>query len=120
MPRYIFDPQILQEVANTGAGLPIAERWGRIHDVLTRRYPGKVYPRLRWVFNSAGNLVCQLALVYASPVEDLTGTIDGLLDQPEQLKDASAAAERVASDYRIERSLARLEQVYAELVVTSS
>ncbi len=69
MPKYIFDPQILQEVANTGAGLPIAERWGRIHAELTRRYPGKVYPRVRWVFNSAGNLVCQLELVYASPVE---------------------------------------------------
>jgi glycosyltransferase involved in cell wall biosynthesis len=49
-------------------------------------------------------------------LEDLTAKIDGLLDHPEQLEEASAAAERVASDYRIERSLARLEQVYAELV----
>ncbi len=26
-------------------------------------------PEPRWVFNNAGNLVCQLALVYASPFE---------------------------------------------------
>ena len=69
MPKYIFDPDILQEVANTGADLPIRERWEAIHAELSRRYPGKVSPRLRWVFNSAGNLVCQLALVYASPIE---------------------------------------------------
>ena len=69
MPTYVFDPDILQEVANCGAGLPIGRRWPVIHQELSRRYPGKVYPRLRWVFNSAGNLVCQLALVYASPVE---------------------------------------------------
>jgi hypothetical protein len=69
MAKYVFDPEVLQEVANCGAGLPIGQRWTVIHQELSRRYPGKVYPRLRWVFNSSGNLVCQLALVYASPVE---------------------------------------------------
>lgn len=55
-------------------------------------------------------------LFESGSIEDLTGKIDAFLDRPERLKEASAAAERVASDYRIERSLARLEQVYAELV----
>lgn len=59
-------------------------------------------------------------LFESGSLEDLTGKIDGLLDHPERLKEASAAAERAASDYRIERSLARLEEVYAELVVTSA
>jgi C-8 sterol isomerase len=66
---YVFDPDELQKVANTGAGLPMEARWEAIHAELTRRYPGKVYPRLEWMFNTAGNLVCQLALVYASPSE---------------------------------------------------
>jgi len=68
-PRYRFDPAELQEIANFGAGLPIGERWGVIHAELRRRYGGRIKPEPRWVFNSAGNLVCQIALVYASPVE---------------------------------------------------
>ena len=66
---YIFDPDKLQEIANTGQGLPMTERWQAIHAELMRQYPDKVYPKLEWMFNSAGNLVCQLALVYASPSE---------------------------------------------------
>jgi hypothetical protein len=66
---YVFDADQLQEIANTGAGLPMGERWDAIHRELQRRYPGKVAPEVRWVFNSAGNVPCQLALVYASPIE---------------------------------------------------
>lgn len=69
MTKYVFDPEGLQEIANYGAGLPMAERWDVIHKELAQRYPGKVYPKLEWMFNSAGNVVCQLALVYASPSE---------------------------------------------------
>ncbi len=67
--RYVFDPEELQEIANTGAGLPIAERWEAIHQELSRRYPGKIAPEVRWTFNSAGNVVCQIAIVYGSPTE---------------------------------------------------
>jgi len=66
MPNYLFDPQELQEIANLGVGLPIQQRWDVIHQALIRRHGNKIAPRLRWVFNSAGNVVCQLALVYAS------------------------------------------------------
>lgn len=66
MPRYVFDPDELQDIANTGMGLPITQRWGAIHGELRKRHPDKVHPKFTWVFNSAGNLVCQLALVYAS------------------------------------------------------
>jgi glycosyltransferase involved in cell wall biosynthesis len=52
-------------------------------------------------------------LFESGSLEDLTDKIDGLLDDPGQLKEAGAAAERVASGYRIERSLEQLEQVYA-------
>jgi len=55
-------------------------------------------------------------LFESGSIEDLTRKIDGLLDHPEQLKEARTAAERMARDYRIERSLARLEQLYAGLV----
>ena len=42
--------------------------------------------------------------------------IDVLLDHPARLKEASATPARVARDYRIDRSLARLEEVYAGLI----
>ena len=66
---YTFSPEALQEIANTGAGLPIEQRWDAIHRELLRRYPGKIAPEIRWVFNSSGNVICQLAMVYASPTE---------------------------------------------------
>jgi hypothetical protein len=66
---YIFDAEGLQEIANTGAGLPTGERWDAIHQELLRRYPGKIAPEVRWTFNSAGNVICQIAIVYASPTE---------------------------------------------------
>ncbi len=69
MPTYIFTPEELQEAADRGAGLPIGERWQIIHAWLRERHPRHIIPEPRWIFNSAGNLVCQLALVYASPVE---------------------------------------------------
>jgi len=67
--NFVFDPDDLQEIANMGAGLPIGERWDVIHQEMMRRYPGKIAPEVRWIFNSAGNVVCQLALVYGSPTE---------------------------------------------------
>jgi len=66
---YVFDAHELQEIANIGAGLPMGERWDAIHKELLRRYPGKISPDIRWTFNSAGNVVCQIAIVYASPTE---------------------------------------------------
>lgn len=66
---YIFDPNELQEIANLGADLPIEQRWNAIHKELLRRYPGKIAPDLRWTFNSAGNVICQFAMVYGSPIE---------------------------------------------------
>lgn len=66
---YVFDPQTLQEIANVGAGLPLEQRWEAIHEEFLRRYPGKVAPEVRWTFNSAGNVICQLAMIYGSPIE---------------------------------------------------
>jgi hypothetical protein len=66
---HLFDPGELQEIANIGAGLPLGERWSAIHQELLRRYPGKIAPEVRWTFNSAGNVVCQIAIVYASVTE---------------------------------------------------
>lgn len=66
---YIFDPDELQEIANIDADLPIEQRWDAIHKELLKRYPGKIAPELRWTFNSAGNVICQIAMVYGSPTE---------------------------------------------------
>ena len=67
--RYVFDPDELQKIANLGAGLPIEKRWEVIHQELMKRYPGKIAPEVRWTFNSAGNVICQIAIVYGSPIE---------------------------------------------------
>jgi hypothetical protein len=66
---YVFDPDELQEIANTGADMPIEQRWNAIHKELLRRYPGKIAPEIRWTFNSTGNVICQIAMVYGSPTE---------------------------------------------------
>ncbi len=66
---YVFDPYELQEIANLGSDLPIEKRWEVIHQELLRRYPGKIAPEIRWTFNSAGNVICQIAIVYGSPTE---------------------------------------------------
>ncbi len=66
---YLFDPDELQQIADVGTGLSITERWDAIHKELLRRYPGKIAPEVHWTFNSAGNVVCQIAIVYASPTE---------------------------------------------------
>ena len=67
--EFVFDPVELQQMANLGAELPIEARWQAIHQELLRRYPGLIAPEIHWVFNAAGNVVCQLALVYGSPTE---------------------------------------------------
>ncbi|MCZ7583692.1 MAG: ERG2 family protein [Deltaproteobacteria bacterium] len=66
---YLFDPVDLQQIAQLGVGLPVAQAWDVIHAELMRRYPGKIAENYRWTFNSAGTAFCQIAIVYASTKE---------------------------------------------------
>ena len=67
--QYVFTPGEIQEIANMGAGLPLAERWEMMREELARRHPGTVADSLKWTFNAAGNVICNIAVVYASPNE---------------------------------------------------
>ncbi len=69
MSRYVFDPEELQEAANLGQGQPVSRRWDLIYDDLRQRHPDHLPRGYRWTFNTAGNVVCQIALVYGSPLE---------------------------------------------------
>ena len=66
---YEFSPEELHQVAQLGVGLPVGEAWEAIHAELMRLHPGKILETPRWTFNSAGNAVCQIAIVYASTKE---------------------------------------------------
>ena len=66
---YVFTPEEIQSVANTGANLPLADRWELIRAELSRRHPGRVADTLKWTFNEAGNVICNIAVVYAAPNE---------------------------------------------------
>lgn len=67
----VFTPEELQEIAKIGfdEGIPLNERFNMMLKELQTRYPGRVADELHWVFNSSGNVLGQLALVYASPTE---------------------------------------------------
>jgi len=67
--QYAFTPEEIQSIANLGQGLPLGERWELMRQELERTHPGKIATSLKWTFNAAGNVVCNLALVYASPNE---------------------------------------------------
>jgi len=67
--HYAFTPEEIQSIANMGAGLPLGERWELMRQELEKRHPGKIASSLKWTFNAAGNVVCNIALVYASPNE---------------------------------------------------
>ena len=64
-----FSPEELVEIACLAPGLPLAQRWSIMRDEMERRHPGKIAHDIHWTFNAAGNVVCQIAMVYASPTE---------------------------------------------------
>ena len=67
--RYIFTVSELEEVAALRPDLPMGERWELMRAELASRHPGKIADTLHWTFNAAGNVVCQIAIVAASPRE---------------------------------------------------
>ena len=66
---YVFTVQELEEIAALRPDLPLGERWELMRAELAQRHPGKIADTLHWTFNAAGNVVCQIAIVAASPRE---------------------------------------------------
>ena len=63
---YVFDPDVLRQVARLGGGLPIEERLRTVARALAERYPGKVSEGLQWVFSNAGGAMGQFTILHAS------------------------------------------------------
>lgn len=66
---YVFTVAELEEIAAIRPDLPLGERWELMRAELAQRHPGKIAETLHWTFNAAGNVVCQIAIVAASPRE---------------------------------------------------
>jgi hypothetical protein len=67
--RYVFTVAELEEIAALRPDLPLGDRWELMRAELAQRHPGKIADTLHWTFNAAGNVVCQIAIVAASPQE---------------------------------------------------
>ena len=69
---YVFDPEVLGELAKLGVDKPPEQAFDAITAGLAERYPGHIYdgPR-RWVMNNAGGAMGQLTLLHASLKEYL-------------------------------------------------
>jgi hypothetical protein len=63
---YLFDPDVLREIAKLGAGLPMQERFLTIARALAERYPGKISEEQEWVFSNAGGVMGQFMILHAS------------------------------------------------------
>lgn len=66
---YVFDPHVLQNVAQGVLDLPMAEKVTAIRDELARRYPGHVQENVEWIYNIAGGAMGQMAVLHASITE---------------------------------------------------
>ena len=64
--EYVFNPQVLHEVAKSAIGLPHKEAFQTIIDSLSQKYPGKICTKQDWVFNNAGGAMGQMTFLYGS------------------------------------------------------
>ena len=68
---YVFDPEILREVASAHIGVPRDEMFDAITESLATRYPDYISREPEWFFNNAGGAMGTLTFLYASLSEYL-------------------------------------------------
>jgi C-8 sterol isomerase len=68
---YVFDPEILREIARNGIGLPRERLFDVVTEALAARYPGVITTQRDWFFNNAGGAMGTLTVLYASLTEYL-------------------------------------------------
>ena len=66
---WIFDPDVLHEVARGAIGRPIDEIVAKVAGDLQERYPGHIQRDPEWVFNNAGGAMGTMAILHASITE---------------------------------------------------
>ncbi len=69
--KYVFDPEVLREVAQAHLELPLEQMMLAITEDLAERYPGRIQLEREWVFNNAGGVMGQFTILYASLSEYL-------------------------------------------------
>jgi len=68
---YVFDPEVLHEIARSELGVPMDQMVPRLASRLAERYPKHIHPEIRWIFNNAGGAMGQMTLMHASLSEYL-------------------------------------------------
>jgi C-8 sterol isomerase len=66
---YIFEPEILHDVARRAIGQPIEDVISQIHRELLDRYPGHIVRDPEWIFNVAGGAMGQMKVLHSSITE---------------------------------------------------
>ncbi len=68
---YIFDPEILHDVARRAVGQPLDTMIHQIANELSDRYPGHILPARdrEWIFNVAGGAMGQMMVLHSSITE---------------------------------------------------
>jgi|GEM_PF-776128 len=74
--KYEFSPEIVQNMAKTVAnmvnsGTPVYTALQSEFNTIKNQHGKKVASSLHWIFNEAGNVIGEVALIYASPNEYL-------------------------------------------------
>ena len=64
--KYVFDPEILHEVARSHLDLPLEKMLPAITQDLAERYPGLIETETDWFYSNFGGVMGQLTILYAS------------------------------------------------------
>ncbi len=63
---YVFDPEVLREIARKGFGLPREQMFDTVTEAVAARYPGVITRERDWFFNTAGGAMGVMTFLYAS------------------------------------------------------
>lgn len=63
---YVFDPEVLREIAQKGVGVPRERMFDVVTEAAAARYPGFITRERDWFFNTAGGAFGTLTILYAS------------------------------------------------------
>ena len=66
---YIFDPDVLIDIARRSLGQPLERMVDQIVNELADRYPQHIENHREWVFNNAGGAMGQMLILHASITE---------------------------------------------------
>ena len=69
--KYVFEPNILHQIAQEGANLPDEERFEYIRQMLAEHYPGRISDRIDWITMNSGGCIYAVAVFHASLTEYL-------------------------------------------------